>query len=90
MKKHEYEIDAPCPHFGVCGGCSSQNIAYDKQLEILGDEICDLFASREASNGKYLGIKGSQNHWEYRNKMEFTFGDLEKGGELYYRDAYER
>ena len=82
IEKAPYEIDAPCPHFGVCGGCSSQNIAYDKQLEILGDEICDLFASRELPMGMYLGVKGSQNHWEYRNKMEFTFGDLEKGGEL--------
>ena len=32
--------------------------------------------------GMYLGVKGSENCWEYRNKMEFTFGDLEKGGEL--------
>ena len=30
----------------------------------------------------YLGVKGSENCWEYRNKMEFTFGDFEKGGEL--------
>ena len=34
-EKAEYEIDALCPHFGVCGGCSSQNITYEKQLEFI-------------------------------------------------------
>ena len=39
IEKAGYEIDAPCPHFGVCGGCSSQNLTYEKQLELLSDEI---------------------------------------------------
>ena len=30
----------------------------------------------------YVGVTGSSEEWEYRNKMEFTFGDMEKGGEL--------
>lgn len=82
LEKAPYEVDAPCPHFGVCGGCSSQNLTYDKQLELLGKEICDLFESKDLPMGMYLGVKESPNRWEYRNKMEFTFGDLEKGGEL--------
>ena len=82
IEKAGYEIDAPCPHFGVCGGCSSQNLTYEKQLELLSDEICDLFEEKDLPMGMYLGVKGSENCWEYRNKMEFTFGDLEKGGEL--------
>lgn len=81
-EKAPYEVDAPCTHFGVCGGCSSQNLTYEKQLELLGEEICDLFEDRDLPMGMYLGVKGSSNRWEYRNKMEFTFGDLEKGGEL--------
>lgn len=82
LEKAPYEVDAPCPHFGVCGGCSSQNLTYEKQLELLGEEICDLFEERDLSMGMYLGVKGSPNRWKYRNKMEFTFGDMEKGGEL--------
>ncbi len=82
LEKAPYEVDAPCPHFGVCGGCSSQNLTYEKQLELLGEEICDLFEERDLPMGMYLGVKGSPNRWEYRNKMEFTFGDMEKGGEL--------
>lgn len=82
LEKAPYEIEAPCPHFGVCGGCSSQNLTYEKQLELLNDEVCELFEDKDIPMGMYLGVKGSENTWEYRNKMEFTFGDLEKGGEL--------
>ena len=82
LEKAPYEIEAPCPHFGVCGGCSSQNLTYEKQLELLSDEVCELFEDKDIPMGMYLGVKGSENTWEYRNKMEFTFGDLEKGGEL--------
>lgn len=82
IERAEYEVAAPCPHFGICGGCSSQNLKYEKQLEFLSDEICELFDSNDLHMGMYLGVKGSEKCWEYRNKMEFTFGDLEKGGEL--------
>lgn len=82
LEKAPYEIEAPCPHFGVCGGCSSQNLTYEKQLELLSDEVYELFEDKDIPMGMYLGVKGSENTWEYRNKMEFTFGDLEKGGEL--------
>lgn len=36
----------------------------------------------DVPTGNYEGVTGSKDQWEYRNKMEFTFGDMEKGGEL--------
>ena len=82
MERAEYEIEAKCPHFGICGGCSSQNLTYEKQLEFLGDEVLELFKDAELKPLEYEGVTGSSEEWEYRNKMEFTFGDMEKGGEL--------
>lgn len=82
LEKAPYEIEAECPHFGVCGGCSSQNLSYQKQLELLGDEVKELFKNADVATGVYEGVTGSQKQWEYRNKMEFTFGDEFKGGEL--------
>lgn len=81
-EKAPYEIEAPCPHFGVCGGCSSQSISYEKQLEFLSDEVKELFEEANVPTGEFLGIQGSPTQFEYRNKMEFTFGDEEKGAPL--------
>ncbi|MGL4772474.1 MAG: 23S rRNA (uracil(1939)-C(5))-methyltransferase RlmD [Clostridium sp.] len=81
-ERAEYEVDAICPHFGVCGGCTSQTLTYEKQLELLGEEVKELFEDAEVTTGEFEGVTGSQKQWEYRNKMEFTFGDERKGGEL--------
>jgi 23S rRNA (uracil1939-C5)-methyltransferase len=26
-------VEAPCDHFGICGGCKVQNLSYDEQLK---------------------------------------------------------
>ena len=41
-----------------------------------------MFKDADITTGEYLGIQGSPNQWEYRNKMEFTFGDEAKGAPL--------
>lgn len=81
-ERADYEINPPCDHFGICGGCTSQNLTYEKQLELLSEEFKALFEEANLPLNNYKGIVGSKEQWEYRNKMEFTFGDFEKGGEL--------
>ncbi|MEZ4811446.1 MAG: 23S rRNA (uracil(1939)-C(5))-methyltransferase RlmD [Allomuricauda sp.] len=65
-----------CKHFGVCGGCKWQNMAYEHQL---------YFKQKEVENNlKRIGklelptinpILGSKKQYFYRNKMEFSFSD---------------
>ncbi|MGL5244851.1 MAG: 23S rRNA (uracil(1939)-C(5))-methyltransferase RlmD, partial [Sarcina sp.] len=81
-EKASYESEQKCPHFGICGGCSSQTVPYEKQLEFKVDQVKALFKEANVSAGEFLGIESSPIVWEYRNKMEFTFGDMEKGGDL--------
>lgn len=72
---------AKCPSFGPCGGCSYQTISYEEQLKLKLGQVTDLLAP-VCSDYELLGIKGSPNEWEYRNKMEFSFGDAYKDGPL--------
>lgn len=82
VERAEYEIDTKCPHFDFCGGCSSQTVPYEKQLEFKTEQVLNLFKQGNVKTGEFLGIETSPVTWGYRNKMEFTFGDMEKGGEL--------
>ncbi len=76
-----------CPHFGICGGCTFQSIPYEEQLKIKEQQVRELLqpvVDRQACTfGRiFEGVKPSPLPSEYRNKMEFSFGDEEKGGPL--------
>ena len=36
-------VEPLCPHFGECGGCQYQHLAYPAQLRLKHKQICDLF-----------------------------------------------
>lgn len=76
-----------CPHFGNCGGCLMQSIPYQEQLMIKEQQVKRLLDQVYLSRGtdadyRFEGIKPSPIWEGYRNKMEFSFGDEEKGGPL--------
>jgi 23S rRNA (uracil-5-)-methyltransferase RumA len=97
LEKSPFEIESPCPHFGECGGCSYQTLPYEKQLEIKENQVrkllkpafekqrqleeaamdCDMYMETI-----FEGIKKSPVQFNYRNKMEFSFGDEYKDGPL--------
>ena len=79
------ESDSPCPHFGQCGGCTYISLPYEKQLEIKEQQVKKLLDSvldKQEDCWEFQGIKGSPEPYEYRNKMEFSFGDEYKDGPL--------
>lgn len=71
-----------CPHHELCGGCQYQGIEYGKQCEIKQNEILALLDEYQISRDVYDGFRKANTQFSYRNKMEYTFGDLTKGGEL--------
>lgn len=86
LRQSELETEERCPHFGVCGGCTYQPVPYDKQLEIKLEQvrklIADAVGTEEEAGYEFIGIKESPKITEYRNKMEFSFGDEYKDGPL--------
>lgn len=69
-------ITPPCAHFGVCGGCKWQNLAYEKQLEFKQQEITDnLERIGKVTLSGIRPIIGSEQQLYYRNKLEFTFSN---------------
>ena len=76
------ELPKPaCPHFGTCGGCVYQMLPYEEQLKLKETQVKALL-DPVAGDYEFLGVKGSPKAEGYRNKMEFSFGDEVKGGEL--------
>lgn len=78
----DYKITPHCEISNQCGGCSHAFLSYEKQLELKSEQILKLLDNAGITGYEFLGIEGSPKELEYRNKMEFTFGDMEKGGEL--------
>lgn len=85
IEKSPLELENPCSHFGVCGGCTYLSLSYEEQLNIKGKQvkkILDQALSGKSTDYKWEGIKRSPRIYEYRNKMEFSFGDERKDGPL--------
>ena len=65
-----------CEHFGVCGGCKWQDMAYKHQLFYKQKEVTNnLTRIGHIELPEITPILGSSNPYFYRNKMEFSFSD---------------
>lgn len=85
LEKSSLETGSPCSCFGVCGGCTYLSLRYEEQLRIKEEQVKKLLESvlrKQKKEYVYEGIKPSPMPYEYRNKMEFSFGDEEKDGPL--------
>ncbi|MBZ2175770.1 23S rRNA (uracil(1939)-C(5))-methyltransferase RlmD [Schnuerera sp. xch1] len=71
-----------CIHYGNCGGCTYQRLTYEEELKLKKDKVLALFEAEDIRDFHFLGIEKSPRVEAYRNKMEYTFGDEEKGGPL--------
>ena len=93
LERSPYETREPvCSIFPACGGCMYQTMDYQNQLDMKQQQIRELLDAAVLRGGqtdqdgkpdyRFEGIKGSPREFAYRNKMEFSFGDAEKGGSL--------
>ena len=71
-----------CEHDEFCGGCIYQGVPYSEQLAIKEREVKGLFAEKRICPKTFDPIEGCPDQYRYRNKMEYTFGDMVKDGPM--------
>jgi 23S rRNA (uracil1939-C5)-methyltransferase len=76
---HEYSKDRVLPrclHFGVCGGCKWQHLPYNLQLQYKEKQVKEnLRRIGKADLTESNLILGSEDQYQYRNKLEYTFSN---------------
>lgn len=63
-----------CRHFGECGGCRLQDLAYDEQRAKKAIGLEELL--KPLGWAAPVPVHASPEIWYYRNKMEFSFQDV--------------
>ncbi len=75
LEKSPFEVEASCPYFTDCGGCTWQNLDYDKQVEYKEELIRNSFnKTAKMLLPENFKIHPALSLTSYRNKMEFAFG----------------
>lgn len=79
VKFYEYSAERSkpfCRHYGVCGGCKWQCLAYEHQLKYKQQQVVDALSRiGKVELPPVMPILGSEDIREYRNKLEFTFSN---------------
>jgi len=77
-----------CEHFGDCGGCQWQMVAYKDQLKFKQQQVKDaLQRIGKIPLPDFLPIIGAKDDRYYRNKLEYTFGTMRYIPEAEYTKA---
>ena len=96
VRPSDIRVEPRCEHFTVCGGCRWQHLPYEFQLKCKQKQVTDALERIAKVNLPEISpIKGSNEIWGYRNKMEYTFSNkkwltfdqLRSGEEFPDRDA---
>ena len=92
IKASPERIDAKCPHFGVCGGCSLQHMSDDKQLEVKQGVLLEQFEHIGQVSIPEVLPPLRDGLWNYRRKARLGARYVEKKEKLMvgFRERYGR
>jgi len=78
LRPSPHAVEPRCSHFPACGGCSHQDLAYERQLEEKRRTAERILAGhgvlRGAGSPTVEPCIACDPPWRYRNRMDFTFG----------------
>ncbi len=73
-----FRIEPACPSFSVCGGCTMQNLSYEKQLQVKESHVKETLrriGGLDPDNLGFSSIVPSPMQFHYRSKVELSFGE---------------
>ena len=77
LKDSTDQVNPACEHFKWCGGCTTQQLDYQRQLYYKQKQVSDIL--NKIGGEKNLDVNtiiGCENTFFYRNKMEYTFSGI--------------
>lgn len=74
-------VEPRCPIYAECGGCQLQHLSYKGQLACKRQQVQDALTRIGHLDIEALPVLGTNNPWNYRNKMQFPAA-LNAEGEL--------
>jgi 23S rRNA (uracil1939-C5)-methyltransferase len=88
VRPSSVRVDAPCPHFGVCGGCRFQDLTYEVQVTEKERQVRDALVRI----GRFVDpplepIVPAASQYRYRNKLEYSFTSTPEGADLGFHRA---
>ncbi len=73
-------VEAPCRHFGVCGGCRFQDYAYERQVAAKEQQVRDALTRLGGfADPPVEPIVPARSQYHYRNKLEYSFAPVRMG-----------
>jgi len=71
-----------CKHFGVCGGCQIQHIAYGEQLQLKVEMLkqsIERYSGLDIANIAFTDMVGMNNPTHYRHKSQMPVKNMKYG-----------
>jgi 23S rRNA (uracil1939-C5)-methyltransferase len=88
VKPSPLRVEAPCAHYPACGGCRFQDLAYETQVEAKHEQVADALQRIGGVAVPPLEpIVPAEEIFHYRNKLEYSFTQLEDGPALGFHRA---
>jgi 23S rRNA (uracil1939-C5)-methyltransferase len=86
--RSQERVEAPCRHFGMCGGCRFQDLGYDAQVREKERQVRDALVRI----GRFVDpplepIVPATSQFRYRNKLEYSFTQTDAGVDLGFHRA---
>jgi 23S rRNA (uracil1939-C5)-methyltransferase len=88
LEHSDRRVPAPCNHYPACGGCRFQDLAYEEQVAAKEEQVADALRRIGGIDDVELEpIVPAGSPFFYRNKLEYSFTQLEDGPTLGFHKA---